>query len=493
MGRNIDEFHVNPAHQRQLLENLKNTHKANINIGGRNFDLIANPVFNEQGVRLGSVVEWSDCTDLKRVQNEVKEIVNAAKMGDLTRRIELNNKDGFLHSLAESLNQLLATVDGAVLDTVNALERMAQGDLTVRINNIYGGAFARIRESTNITCQQLATSVSEIRETSESINAAAQEISIGNMDLSKRTEQQAASLEETGATMEELTSTVKQNASNAEQANQFAHGARDVAERGGELVNQVVTTMKAITESSTKIADIISVIESIAFQTNILALNAAVEAARAGEQGRGFSVVAAEVRNLAGRSATAAKEIKSLIDASTAQVNNGSRLVGQAGQTMGDIVKAVKQVTDLMAEISAASSEQSKGIEQVNQAVSQMDEVTQQNAALVEEAAAAAESLQEQAEQLLAAFSKFKLGDYAAVNKKSSVASSGESNKQLDNNKNIKNQNLVAAKSTPMLTKSNNNNVTKTDITKLDKSRQLKTNKSQSLDIKHHEDNWKEF
>ncbi|CAK0779050.1 methyl-accepting chemotaxis protein [Gammaproteobacteria bacterium] len=411
LGRNFDEFHRNPAHQRRLLGELRATYRAHVAIGGRSFDLVANPVSDAQGERLGSVVEWSDCTDIKRVQDEIEAMVRAAQSGDLTQRINLSGKEGFLRGLGEALNQLLVTVEGAVSDTVHALEGMAQGDFTTHINNTYGGAFARIRENTNVTTHQLSSLVGDIRSAAEAIGSASREIAVGNTDLSKRTEQQAASLEETGATMEELTSTVKQNAANAGQANQFAQGARDVAERGGELVGQVVKTMGSITESSAKIADIISVIDGIAFQTNILALNAAVEAARAGEQGRGFSVVAAEVRSLAGRSATAAKEIKSLIDASTTQVNNGSRLVGQAGQTMGDIVQAVKRVTDLMAEISAASEEQSRGIEQVNQAVSQMDETTQQNAALVEEAAAAAESLQEQAEQLLTAVSQFKLED----------------------------------------------------------------------------------
>jgi methyl-accepting chemotaxis protein len=248
--------------------------------------------------------------------------------------------------------------------------------------------------------ERLTVTVGRVRDSSTSIAGAARQIAAGNMDLSQRTEQQAASLQETASSMEQLTSTVKQNAENARQASQLAVNASDIASRGGQVVEQVVDTMSAISSSSSKVVDIIGVIEGIAFQTNILALNAAVEAARAGEDGRGFAVVAGEVRSLAQRSAAAAKEIKSLIGDSTAKVESGSVLVGRAGKTMDEIVQAVRRVTDIMGEISAASDEQSQGIEQVSRAVGQMDEVTQQNAALVEQAAAAAASLEEQTRKL---------------------------------------------------------------------------------------------
>jgi methyl-accepting chemotaxis protein len=248
-----------------------------------------------------------------------------------------------------------------------------------------------------------------VRTGTDSVANASSQIASGNLDLSSRTEEQASSLEETASSMEQLTSTVKQNAENARQANQLVSSTADVAVKGGQVVGQVVDTMASIKDSSRKIADIIGVIDGIAFQTNILALNAAVEAARAGEQGRGFAVVASEVRNLAQRSAGAAKEIKALIEDSVGKVDAGGKLVDEAGKTMDEIVTSVKRVTDLMSEIAAASSEQSSGIEQVNQAVGQMDEVTQQNAALVEQAAAAAESLQNQASQLAQAVSIFKL------------------------------------------------------------------------------------
>ncbi len=256
---------------------------------------------------------------------------------------------------------------------------------------------------------QLATTIGTIQKSADEITTASSQIAAGNMDLSSRTEEQANSLEETASSMEELTSAVRQNADNAHQANVLALSASDVAQKGGAVVAQVVDTMASINDSSRKIVDIIGVIDGIAFQTNILALNAAVEAARAGEQGRGFAVVATEVRNLAQRSASAAKEIKTLIDDSVHQVDQGAKLVDQTGATMSEIIESVKRVTDIMGEITSASREQTSGIEQINQAISQMDQVTQQNAALVEEAAAAAASLQDQADNLSQVVSVFKL------------------------------------------------------------------------------------
>ncbi len=292
---------------------------------------------------------------------------------------------------------------------VSIAQTVAAGDLgsliEVRSRDETGALMQALKDMND----SLAKVVGEVRVGTDTIATASSQIAAGNMDLSSRTEQQASSLQETAASMEELTSTVKQNADNARQANQLAVTASGVALKGGSVVAQVVDTMGAINSSSRKIVDIIGVIDGIAFQTNILALNAAVEAARAGEQGRGFAVVAAEVRNLAQRSAGAAKEIKTLIGDSVQKVEEGSKQVAQAGQTMDEIVDSVKRVTDIMAEITAASQEQSTGIEQVNQAITQMDQVTQQNAALVEEAAAAAASLREQASNLSQVVSVFKL------------------------------------------------------------------------------------
>jgi methyl-accepting chemotaxis protein I, serine sensor receptor len=304
---------------------------------------------------------------------------------------------------------LIRAIVGPINEAVSVANAVASGDLTSRIEVNSNNETGRLMQALRQMNDNLVDLVSKVRSGTDSIYTASSEIASGNSDLSQRTEEQASSLEETASSMEELTSTVRQNADNARQANQLASGASEVAVRGGTVVGQVVQTMSAINDSSKKIVDIISVIDGIAFQTNILALNAAVEAARAGEQGRGFAVVATEVRTLAQRSAAAAKEIKELIGNSVSKVEDGTRLVDEAGATMNEIVNSVKRVTDIMAEISAASQEQSSGIEQVNQAVTQMDEVTQQNAALVEEAAAAAESMQEQAHALSQAVAVFKL------------------------------------------------------------------------------------
>ena len=294
-------------------------------------------------------------------------------------------------------------------DATACFERIASGDLSETINVLSHNEIGRLFAGIKRMQESMATMVKAVHSSTESIDTGAREIAMGNTDLSQRTEQQAASLQETASSMEQLTGTVRQNAENARQASQLAVNASDIATRGGAVVSQVVTTMQDIATSSNKVVDIIGVIEGIAFQTNILALNAAVEAARAGEQGRGFAVVAGEVRSLAQRSASAAKEIKELIGDSVDKVQSGSALVGRAGTTMDEIVQAVRRVTDIMGEISAASEEQSGGIEQVNRAVVQMDEVTQQNAALVEQAAAAAASLEDQTRQLQAVVKGWKV------------------------------------------------------------------------------------
>jgi methyl-accepting chemotaxis protein len=361
-------------------------------------------------------------------------LAQAAQDNKLEARADVNQHFGDYRKVIEGVNGTLDTVmeknaaeaaekakeaqvlQNAVEETQAIIEDAKTGDLSSRVP-LAGktGAIASLCDGVNALMDKMTEVIVQVREAGETINTAAGEISSGNNDLSSRTEQQASSLEETAASMEELASTVKNNAENAKQANQLAAAASGVAVKGGEVVGQVVNTMSAINSSAKKIEDIISVIDGIAFQTNILALNAAVEAARAGEQGRGFAVVAGEVRNLAQRSASAAKEIKELISDSVNKTSEGTAQVEQAGKTMQEIVSSVQRVTDIMGEITAASVEQSSGIDQVNQAVTSMDEVTQQNAALVEQAAAAAESLVEQAESLIDVVSAFKLGNENAV------------------------------------------------------------------------------
>ena len=410
-GCSIDVFHKNPAHQKAMLEKLNSSIRTQIVVGGHTFALAASPVVGKDGIRLGTALEWNDRTAEVAVEKEVANIVAASVLGDFAQRINIQRKDGFFRQLGEGINELLETSDRGLQELERMLGSLARGDLTDRIETEYHGTFGKLKDDANATSDKLKEIIYQIKDSADTINTAAKEIASGNMDLSHRTEEQSASLEETAAGMEELTSTVRNNADNAKQANQLALNASSVAKKGGDVVHRVVDTMSGINDSSRKIVDIISVIDGIAFQTNILALNAAVEAARAGEQGRGFAVVAAEVRNLAQRSATAAKEIKILISDSVEKVEGGSKLVAQAGQTMEEIVIAVKRVTDIMSEISSASTEQSGGIEQMNKAIVQMDEVTQQNAALVEEATAAAESLEEEAENLTRTVSVFKLED----------------------------------------------------------------------------------
>jgi len=411
LGANMDVFHKNPAHQQQLLGTLSSIFRSEIYIGGRTFYLIANPISDEQGQRIGSVVEWKDRTAEVAIEQEVAKVVSGAVLGDFNQRINEEDKEGFFLQLAQGVNELMGISSTGLNEVVRVLGALSRGDLTETITNDYSGTFGQLKDDSNSTVEKLKEIVSQIKEASETINTAAKEIAAGNNDLSHRTEEQAASLEQTAASMEELTSTVQANSQNAKQANQLAVGATDIAGQGVKVVGQVVSTMEGINESSRKVVDIISVIDGIAFQTNILALNAAVEAARAGEQGRGFAVVAVEVRNLAQRAAAAAAEIKGLIGDSVEKVEDGTKLVAQAGKTMEEIVDAIRGVTIIMSEISAASMEQTSGIEQVNQAIGQMDDVTQQNAALVEQAAAAAESLEEQTQSLAVTVGHFKLDD----------------------------------------------------------------------------------
>lgn len=416
VGVCIDRFHKNPGHQRALLSDKSRLPaKAEIKLLDLEFEVNATAVVDSNGEWMGNMVEWKDITEQKDAERQIAKLIEGAIAGELDSRINIDKYEGFMREIAGGVNKLMDSVVEPIKETARVVQALAEGDLTQAMDGDYQGQFADLKEAVNSSIFNLEDMVGKIRNGSASIVSAAAEIAQGNADLSQRTEEQASSLEETASSMEELTGTVKQNADNARQANQLAAGARTQAEKGGEVVNNAIGAMSQINSASKKIADIIGVIDEIAFQTNLLALNAAVEAARAGEQGRGFAVVAAEVRNLAQRSAGAAKEIKALIKDSVEKVEDGSRLVNESGKTLEEIVTAVKKVSDIIAEIAAASQEQSAGIEQVNKAITQMDEVTQQNAALVEEAAAASESLDEQARSLDQLMAYFKIKGAAAA------------------------------------------------------------------------------
>lgn len=400
IGENIDVFHKNPAHQRNLLANLKSTYSNQLRVGGRTFRIIANPITDTDGTRIGTVVEWADRTAEVAIEHEIDAIINAANAGDLSQRITTHDKDGFFLNLSNGLNSLVGIADKVMADVVEMFDGLAKGDLTRKINGEYEGQFGKLQTDANATVSRLTEVLNGISESANTVTSGAEEIAQGNADLSQRTEEQAASLEETASSMEEMTATVKQSAENATLANTLAKEASSKADHGGKVVKQAVTAMEAINESSKRIADIIGVIDEIAFQTNLLALNAAVEAARAGEQGRGFAVVAGEVRNLAQRSAGAAKEIKELIRDSVNKVNDGTSLVNQSGNTLQEIVHAVSKVAEMINQISVAAEQQASGIQEVNKAVSQMDEMTQQNAALVEQVSAAGDAMAEQARNM---------------------------------------------------------------------------------------------
>lgn len=407
VGTNIDVFHKNPSHQIRLLDGLTSTYQSELEVGGRTMRIVANPVIDAEGERLGTAVEWTDRTQEVAIEKEIDSLVEAASEGDLKRRLDTMDKQGFFLQLSNGFNTLLNQLTSVFTDIDNVMGKMAEGDLTHKIKQDYSGTFGDVKNNINKTITNVEQTVEQLRSISDQVNTASEEISDGNNNLSGRTEQQAANLEETAASMEQLTSTVKNNSDNAQQANQVATSARGAAEKGGEVVNDAVQAMQQISESSNRIAEIIGVIDEIAFQTNLLALNASVEAARAGEQGRGFAVVATEVRNLASRSAEAAKEIKELIKDSVDKVNSGSELVNQTGESLSEIVDSVKKVGDIIAEIAAASAEQTAGIEQVNMAITNMDEMTQQNAALAEETSAASAAMSDNAADMQRAMAFF--------------------------------------------------------------------------------------
>ncbi|MGZ8405562.1 MAG: methyl-accepting chemotaxis protein [Nitrospira sp.] len=369
------------------------------------------PVKDDVGKPFKALLLATDMTEQKQALVEVENLIKVAAIGQLSQRIKTDMFTGDSRDLTDSVNRLLDAVTQPLHEAQGVLNALAANDLTRGMTGAYQGEFDEMKRALNLALTNLGTTIATVRQAVEGVTAGAGQITDANKDLSQRTSQQAAALEETSASMEEMTATVKQNADNAKQADQLAITARETADKGRVVTQQAVEAMDEINKSSKKIADIITVIDEIAFQTNLLALNAAVEAARAGEHGRGFAVVAAEVRNLAQRSALAAKEIKGLIKESIQHVNDGSELVNQSGKTLDEIVNSVKRVTDIIAEISAASQEQAIGIDQVNKAIISMDQTTQRNVGVVEETANAAQSMQDQASELQQQVQAFKIAE----------------------------------------------------------------------------------
>ncbi len=396
------------------MEKLQESYNAELVIAGRHMNVTASPVNSDAGERIGYVAEWQDRTHEVLIEQEIDQLVQGVKVGDLSARIKLNDKQGFTKALSVGINELTDVIESVFSDVNRVMESMAEGDLTIAITNEYQGVYAECKNNINDTLAKLSEFIIHIRDAADFIDSSSQEMASGNNNLSHRAEQQAASLEETAASMEELASTVKTNAQNTVQATEVVNAASQLAQKGGGVVRSAIAAMQEINESSNKIAEIIGVIDEIAFQTNLLALNASVEAARAGEQGRGFSVVATEVRNLAQRSATAAQQSNELIQNSVQKVRAGTAFVNETGAALTEIVESVAKVGDIVSHIASASSEQSAGIEQVNQAVSQMDDITQQNAALAEQAAAGSIAMSEQSTNMTQLLSFFRVNSKGA-------------------------------------------------------------------------------
>lgn len=402
VGKNIDIFHKNPAHQRGIIANPDRLpFSSDIKVGALEFNLTCIAMHDASGNYMGPALQWVDITEQKDGQRQVESLIQKAIAGQLDERIDTSVYSGFMKELGDGINGLLDTLVDPLGQCIGVMSKVADGDLKSTMSDEHQGEFGRLAEAVNTSILNIRNMVEKITTSSARVATASTEIADGNNDLSQRVEAQASNLEETAASMEQMTATVKQNADNAKGANDLSDDAAKKAGKGGEVVGQAVEAMAEINSASKKIADIIGVIDEIAFQTNLLALNAAVEAARAGEQGRGFAVVAGEVRNLAQRSAAAAKEIKGLIKDSVEKVDEGSRLVDESGETLNDIVDAVARVSELIRQIAESSIEQSTGIDEINRAITTMDEMTQQNASLVEETSAASQSLRSEGKELL--------------------------------------------------------------------------------------------
>jgi methyl-accepting chemotaxis protein len=395
MGANIDVFHKNPAHQRNMLGALRATHTTQIKVGELYFGLVANPIIDEKGERVGTVVEWKDRTAEVAVEQEVSEIVAGAMIGDFTKRIDVANKQGFFKLLGDNINGLLETSSEGMNDVVRVLSALARGELTERVTNDYQGTFGQMKDACNSTIDALTMTITDVKSAVQTLSSASDQVNATAQSLSQAASEQAASVEETSASLEQMTASISQNTENAKVTDGMASKAANEATEGGEAVTQTVTAMKSIAQK-------IGIIDDIAYQTNLLALNAAIEAARAGEHGKGFAVVAAEVRKLAERSQVAAQEISAVASSSV-------QLAEKAGKLLEQMVPNIKKTSDLVQEITAASEEQSSGVKQINSAVTQLNKATQTNAASSEELAATAEEMGGQVQQLERSVSFFKL------------------------------------------------------------------------------------
>ncbi len=415
MGGSIDRF-INRQDNFDLFNNRNMAAQTSrLVVGSKTMELTTNPVLDPAGNRLGVIIEWVDLTDELKAAQEVADVVEAASAGDFSRRVPTEGKPDMLFKIASGVNRIGELVEHATGEFTTTLRAMADGDLTTRIDTNYAGRFGDLKGAINSTLDQLGQVVSTIQATANDVQVAAAEISAGASDLAKRTEDEATSLEETASTTEQLAASVKQSAEHSRDATTLAEEAKSVAEKGGAIVSDAVKAMEGISKASTRISEIIAVIDDIAFQTNLLALNAAVEAARAGEAGKGFAVVASEVRTLAQRSGQAAKDIKGLIHDSTDQVAQGVNLVNGAGEALEQIVSAANKVAATVADISSATAEQANGIEEMSQSVAHMDEMTQQNSALAEESAASANELLSQIRRLHQLVARFKIAESDAA------------------------------------------------------------------------------
>ncbi len=417
-----------------MLSNPDNLpYSAKIHVAGLTFRLSAIALYDTNGEHVGNAVEWLDLTEQDDAEQQIEHLIAQAINGELTGRINTENFKGFMRGLSENFNQLMDAIVQPTTEAIDVAQAIADGNLSKRMSEKYSGEFLNLAKSLNKSIDTITEMINEITIASHKLFDASREIAQGNIELSHRTETQASSLEETASAMEEFTSTVQQNAEYSSQATQLSSMVMSKASNGGNVVKNAIAAMTDINKSSRKIADIISVIDEIAFQTNLLALNAAVEAARAGEQGRGFAVVAAEVRNLAQRSAGAAKEIKGLINDSVDAVGVGSKLVNDTGDTFAELVDAIAEVSKMIADIENAGKEQAAGILEVTAAVTQMDGMTQQNAALVEESASSSKALEEQAQQVLEQLSFFQISTESknTFSRKSQISSQQDQDKVL--------------------------------------------------------------